>query len=263
MVDLQEAIFRVVASVLHLGNIEFVAGSDSDTSKLKDDQSKFHLEAAAELLQWVLFIVSEVICSFPRAAMHFPLVVSISTSKCHVFLLYHLIFVTNGLWFCYWISNIVLLILIDVKRKDCWIHYVPEFLLPVMAISRWPWIRNRLPSTGILWRRQFTLACLTGTSYTEQFTNDFSLLFEYCWLVALHTPQHSSPVFNMLEASKSFMVNSKQSLISHCFKVGGQSKQIYWSRSRFSVLGWCVGYLRIWKLQVQQVSSNFINFQVF
>ncbi|XP_024385122.1 myosin-9 isoform X2 [Physcomitrium patens] len=47
----QEAIFRVVASVLHLGNIEFVAGSDSDSSKLKDDQSKFHLEAAAELLQ--------------------------------------------------------------------------------------------------------------------------------------------------------------------------------------------------------------------
>ncbi|KAG0604572.1 hypothetical protein M758_10G181000 [Ceratodon purpureus] len=47
----QEAIFRVVASVLHLGNIDFVAGSDSDSSKLKDAKSKFHLEAAAELLQ--------------------------------------------------------------------------------------------------------------------------------------------------------------------------------------------------------------------
>jgi myosin-5 len=49
--DEQEAIFRVVASVLHLGNIDFVAGSDSDSSKLKDEKSKFHLDAAAELLQ--------------------------------------------------------------------------------------------------------------------------------------------------------------------------------------------------------------------
>ncbi|XP_024543080.1 myosin-11 [Selaginella moellendorffii] len=47
----QEAIFRVVASILHLGNVEFVHGKESDSSKLKDDKSKFHLEAAAELLR--------------------------------------------------------------------------------------------------------------------------------------------------------------------------------------------------------------------
>ncbi|KAG9136116.1 hypothetical protein Leryth_003734 [Lithospermum erythrorhizon] len=48
--DEQDAIFRVVAAVLHLGNIEFAKGSDNDGSKPRDDQSRFHLNAAAELL---------------------------------------------------------------------------------------------------------------------------------------------------------------------------------------------------------------------
>ncbi|RYR32205.1 hypothetical protein Ahy_A10g046800 [Arachis hypogaea] len=48
----QDAIFRIVAAVLHLGNIEFVKGDDeeTDSSQPKDDKSRFHLKTAAELL---------------------------------------------------------------------------------------------------------------------------------------------------------------------------------------------------------------------
>ncbi|KAL6527683.1 hypothetical protein OROMI_029494 [Orobanche minor] len=46
----QDAIFRVVASILHLGNVEFAKGEETDSSVLKDHMSKFHLETAAELL---------------------------------------------------------------------------------------------------------------------------------------------------------------------------------------------------------------------
>uniref|UniRef100_A0A0D9YE15 Myosin motor domain-containing protein n=1 Tax=Oryza glumipatula TaxID=40148 RepID=A0A0D9YE15_9ORYZ len=46
----QEAIFRVVAAVLHLGNINFAKGSEVDSSIIKDDKSRFHLNTAAELL---------------------------------------------------------------------------------------------------------------------------------------------------------------------------------------------------------------------
>ncbi|KAI7735645.1 hypothetical protein M8C21_005192, partial [Ambrosia artemisiifolia] len=46
--DDQDAIFRVVAAILHLGNIEFTKGSEPDSSQPKDDQSRFHLETAAE-----------------------------------------------------------------------------------------------------------------------------------------------------------------------------------------------------------------------
>ncbi|KAH9602781.1 hypothetical protein KSS87_023068 [Heliosperma pusillum] len=46
----QDAIFRVVASVLHVGNIVFTKGQEVDSSVPKDDQSKFHLQTAAELL---------------------------------------------------------------------------------------------------------------------------------------------------------------------------------------------------------------------
>ena len=47
--DMKEAIFRVVAAILHLGNIEFTKGQDVDSSVPKDDKSKFHLQTAAEL----------------------------------------------------------------------------------------------------------------------------------------------------------------------------------------------------------------------
>ncbi|KAG0535472.1 hypothetical protein BDA96_04G369100 [Sorghum bicolor] len=45
----QEAIFRVVAAILHLGNVEFAEGDDGDSSKPKDEKSLFHLRTAAEL----------------------------------------------------------------------------------------------------------------------------------------------------------------------------------------------------------------------
>ncbi|XWS36398.1 hypothetical protein CRYUN_Cryun20dG0082200 [Craigia yunnanensis] len=45
----QEAIFRVVAAILHLGNIAFAKGEE-DSSILQDDKSKFHLQMTAELL---------------------------------------------------------------------------------------------------------------------------------------------------------------------------------------------------------------------
>ncbi|MCD7467399.1 hypothetical protein HAX54_004819 [Datura stramonium] len=46
----QEAIFSVVASLLHLGNIEFAKGDEIDSSVVKDDKSRFHLQTTAELL---------------------------------------------------------------------------------------------------------------------------------------------------------------------------------------------------------------------
>ncbi|KAL9368088.1 hypothetical protein Peur_039287 [Populus x canadensis] len=48
--DEQDAIFRIVAAILHLGNINFVKGKEVDSSKLKDDKSHYHLRTAAELL---------------------------------------------------------------------------------------------------------------------------------------------------------------------------------------------------------------------
>ncbi|XP_038897457.1 myosin-11 isoform X2 [Benincasa hispida] len=46
----QDAIFRVVAAILHLGNIDFAKGEESDSSFVKDEESKFHLHMTAELL---------------------------------------------------------------------------------------------------------------------------------------------------------------------------------------------------------------------
>ncbi|KAG2302442.1 hypothetical protein Bca52824_031093 [Brassica carinata] len=46
----QEAIFRVVAAILHIGNIEFAKGKEVDSSVPKDDKAKFHLNTVAELL---------------------------------------------------------------------------------------------------------------------------------------------------------------------------------------------------------------------
>ncbi|CAA7394841.1 unnamed protein product [Spirodela intermedia] len=46
----QDAIFRVVASILHLGNIEFAKGNEVDSSRLKDQKAISHLKTAAELL---------------------------------------------------------------------------------------------------------------------------------------------------------------------------------------------------------------------
>lgn len=46
----QEAIFRVVAAILHIGNIDFTKGKEVDSSVPKDEKSEFHLKTAAELL---------------------------------------------------------------------------------------------------------------------------------------------------------------------------------------------------------------------
>ncbi|KAL3825345.1 hypothetical protein ACJIZ3_021374 [Penstemon smallii] len=47
----QDAIFRVVAAVLHLGNIDFSKGKEIDSSVIKDEKSRFHLNTTAELLR--------------------------------------------------------------------------------------------------------------------------------------------------------------------------------------------------------------------
>uniref|UniRef100_A0ACD5X744 Uncharacterized protein n=1 Tax=Avena sativa TaxID=4498 RepID=A0ACD5X744_AVESA len=46
----QDAIFRVVAAILHLGNINFSKGQEIDSSRLKDQKSINHLKTVAELL---------------------------------------------------------------------------------------------------------------------------------------------------------------------------------------------------------------------
>ncbi|RHN80083.1 putative myosin ATPase [Medicago truncatula] len=47
----QDAIFRVIAAILHLGNIKFEKSEEeTDSSVLADKDSKFHLETTAELL---------------------------------------------------------------------------------------------------------------------------------------------------------------------------------------------------------------------
>ncbi|PAN45033.1 hypothetical protein PAHAL_9G088800 [Panicum hallii] len=48
--DEQDAIFRVVAAILHLGNIDFSKGKEIDSSQLRDDKSVHHLKTVAELL---------------------------------------------------------------------------------------------------------------------------------------------------------------------------------------------------------------------
>ncbi|MQM03597.1 hypothetical protein Taro_036381 [Colocasia esculenta] len=58
----QDAIFRVVAAILHLGNIEFVKGKEFDSSQLKDEKSKFHLRTAAELLMSSEKLLEDSLC---------------------------------------------------------------------------------------------------------------------------------------------------------------------------------------------------------
>lgn len=50
--NFKDAIFRVVAAILHLGNVNFIKGEDADSSKLRDDKSRYHLQTAAELLMY-------------------------------------------------------------------------------------------------------------------------------------------------------------------------------------------------------------------
>nr|POE74878.1 myosin-17 [Quercus suber] len=47
----EEAIFTVVAAILHLGNINFAKGKEIDSSVIKDEKSRFHLNMTAEFLK--------------------------------------------------------------------------------------------------------------------------------------------------------------------------------------------------------------------
>ncbi|OIW10416.1 hypothetical protein TanjilG_05564 [Lupinus angustifolius] len=60
--DEQDAIFRVVAAILHLGNINFVKGKEFDSSKLKDDKSLIHLRIVAELLMCDEKLLQDSLC---------------------------------------------------------------------------------------------------------------------------------------------------------------------------------------------------------
>ncbi|KAL0724721.1 hypothetical protein Bca4012_039320 [Brassica carinata] len=58
----QDAIFRIVAAILHLGNIEFCKGEDADSSSLKDEQSMFHLQMTSELLMCDSHSLEDALC---------------------------------------------------------------------------------------------------------------------------------------------------------------------------------------------------------
>ncbi|XXG43535.1 hypothetical protein AAC387_Pa01g3541 [Persea americana] len=58
----QEAIFSIIAAILHLGNIEFAKGQEVDSSVLKDESSKFHLKMTAELLMCDSQALEDALC---------------------------------------------------------------------------------------------------------------------------------------------------------------------------------------------------------
>ncbi|XP_030933806.1 myosin-9 isoform X2 [Quercus lobata] len=58
----QDAIFRVVAAILHLGNIDFAKGEESDSSILKDEESKFRLKMTADLLMCDPHALEDTLC---------------------------------------------------------------------------------------------------------------------------------------------------------------------------------------------------------
>ncbi|ERN15904.1 hypothetical protein AMTR_s00039p00219460 [Amborella trichopoda] len=60
--DEQDAIFRVVAAILHLGNVEFAKGKETDSSQPKDEKSLFHLKTAAELFMCNLKLLEDSLC---------------------------------------------------------------------------------------------------------------------------------------------------------------------------------------------------------
>lgn len=58
----------MVAAILHLGNIDFGKGEESDSSVIKDENSRFHLNLAAELLRLEIapsfLTIFETVCPF-------------------------------------------------------------------------------------------------------------------------------------------------------------------------------------------------------
>ncbi|KAF8042929.1 hypothetical protein BT93_A1303 [Corymbia citriodora subsp. variegata] len=60
--DEQNSIFRVVAAILHLGNINFSKGEETDSSVVTDEKSKFHLEMTAQLLKCDVRVLEDALC---------------------------------------------------------------------------------------------------------------------------------------------------------------------------------------------------------
>lgn len=58
----QDAIFRVVAAILHLGNINFSKGKEIDSSRLRDEKSINHLKIVAELLMCDEKLLEDSLC---------------------------------------------------------------------------------------------------------------------------------------------------------------------------------------------------------
>ncbi|XP_020224383.1 myosin-15 isoform X1 [Cajanus cajan] len=59
----QEAIFRVLAAILHLGNIEFSPGKEHDSSIIKDEKSRFHMQMAADLFMCDVDLLLATMCT--------------------------------------------------------------------------------------------------------------------------------------------------------------------------------------------------------
>ncbi|KAJ9702125.1 hypothetical protein PVL29_004049 [Vitis rotundifolia] len=61
--DDQEAIFRTLAAILHLGNVEFSPGKEHDSSVLKDQKSNFHIRMAADLFMCDVDLLRATLCT--------------------------------------------------------------------------------------------------------------------------------------------------------------------------------------------------------
>ncbi|XP_058190972.1 myosin-15 isoform X4 [Rhododendron vialii] len=59
----QEAIFRILAGILHLGNIDFSPGQEHDSSVIKDQKSSFHMEMAANLFMCDVNLLLATLCT--------------------------------------------------------------------------------------------------------------------------------------------------------------------------------------------------------
>ncbi|CAM8910154.1 unnamed protein product [Rhodiola kirilowii] len=61
--DDQEAIFRTLAGILHLGNVEFSPGKEHDSSVIKDQNSNFHLQMAATFFMCDVNLLLSTLCT--------------------------------------------------------------------------------------------------------------------------------------------------------------------------------------------------------
>ncbi|KAF9615027.1 hypothetical protein IFM89_021598 [Coptis chinensis] len=61
--DDQQSIFRTLAAILHLGNIEFSPGKEHDSSTIKDQNSSFHLQMASTLFMCDANLLLATLCT--------------------------------------------------------------------------------------------------------------------------------------------------------------------------------------------------------